>query len=391
MPSQTSKSSLVTKLGSKLAKAVEKHAEDKTEYDVSGNLPGGIEGGIAKLVDCKFVEIAPGKTNAGEILFYAAATVVRPVEVGGQLIKGLRTQINEPLFDTPTRARKTFDEHVEEVMNRLRILKGVKPGQTLEIGVDDLESLAAEVKEEAPYIRFRTWAGSKQTLVNRNGKFFVVGGKTEMGPYKSEDAARAANKYIDREPMVSHYWGEVVDFVPEEGDEVVDESGDAEEVEEEAEEVEEAEEASEDESEDEEEASEGDAEADELDELATQADDGDKDAVKQLKAKAIAAGISKEAMADAENWAAVVEMMRASSDEEEETEEEADEEEEGEDEEDADPEKGDVVNFKPPKAKKAVEAEVLLINAKKQTANVRTVDDRKVFKDVPLAQISKIE
>ncbi|MCK9569135.1 hypothetical protein M0R72_09350 [Candidatus Pacearchaeota archaeon] len=387
MPSQTKKSSLVAKLGSKLKKAVEAHADDETSLDVGGNLPAGIEGGVARVVECKFVEIAPGKTNAGELLFYAAATVLRPAEVNGQLIRGLRTQINEPLFDTPTRSRKTFDDHIQEVMNRLRILKGVKPGEKLEIDVDDLETLAAEIKDEAPCIRFRTWAGSKQELVERGGKFFVTGGRAELGPYKTEAAAKAANPYIGREPMVTHTWGEVVEYVEDEEDAGVvetedeEETTDTEETEEaEAEEVEEDDESeeTEDEAEDEE---------DELTELANKADDGDKAAAKELQAKAIAAGLNKKDVVEAESWAAVVEAMKAETAEE--TEEEADEE-EVEEEEDEAIEKGDVVNFKQPK-KKAVEAEVLLINVKKQTANVRTVDDRKVFKDVPLAQLSEIE
>jgi hypothetical protein len=389
MPSQTKKSGLVAKLGSKLAKAVAAHADDATEVDVSGNLPAGIEGGVAKVVDCKFVEIAPGKTNAGELMFYAAAVVLRPKEVNGRLVKGLRTMINEPLYDTPTRSRKTFDDHVKEVINRLRILKGVKPGQKMEIDVDDLETLAAEIKEEAPCVRFRTWAGNKQELVERGGKFFVTGGRAELGPYKTEAAAKAANPYIGKEPMVTHTWGEVVEFVEDEDDAgVVEAEDDEEETDEKASEdtEEETEDEAADEDADEEEASEDD---DELTELATRADGGDKDAAKALKAKAIAAGISKEDVTNAESWAAVVEAMKAETAEE--TEEEADEEEaEEEAEEDEAIEKGDVVNFKQPK-KKAVEAEVLLINVKKQTANIRTVDDRKVFKDVPLAQISKIE
>lgn len=155
MPKQVTRSGLLGKLGDKLRRAHEAHKGDETTYSQFGDLPPGIENGVAQLVDCKFTQIKEGKNNAGEWMFYAAGVVVLPRSVGGIPIEGLRTQISEPLFDTPNRSRETVAEHLAWIYNQLRLL-GVN---TSEMQVEDLEATAAGIKEIAPYFRFRTWRG----------------------------------------------------------------------------------------------------------------------------------------------------------------------------------------------------------------------------------------
>lgn len=71
------------------------------------------------------------------------------------------------------------------------------------------------------------------------------------------------------------------------------------------------------------------------------------------------------------------------SEDEEDEEEEAEEEEEEEDEQEA-PEKGDVFNYKPKGAKKAIECEVTAVFASKQTCNLKNLTDGKtMYKSVP--------
>src|SRR5690349_21501065 len=119
MPKQTAKSDLFKKLGDKGKAAVREAQTVEVSYDNFGDLPPGINNGVARLVDCKFTQIAEGKQNAGEFMFYAAGVVVAPKEHEGIPVEGLRTQISEPLFDTPTRSRKTVADHLKWIYNEL--------------------------------------------------------------------------------------------------------------------------------------------------------------------------------------------------------------------------------------------------------------------------------
>lgn len=210
-----------------------------------------------------------------------------------------------------------------------------------------------------------------------------------------------------------------------EGTEEVEEEAEEEEVEEEEAEEEEEEEAEEEEV--------------DLDDLAKKADskkNPDEDAAAALNEHAIAAGIEQEDIDNAKNWAAVVEMINAASEgEEEEAEEEAEEEEdlaalgaaadesdadsidrltelaeeagidtdlygtwaelaealapsegeEEEEEEEAEVAVGSIYYYKPPKAKKAIECEVVLVG--KTTVSLKSLDDGKIMKAVPMDEL----
>lgn len=208
MPPQTGKSALAAKLGARGQAAHAKGKDLDVVYDTSGRLPPGIEGGIAQLVDCKFDVIAPGKTGAGEYFFYAAGVVVSPTEFTDKngnkhRIVGQRTSIMEVLYDTPSRSRKTVEDHYLWVLNELKKL-GVDTSQTT---VNDLEAIAAALKKSKPYFKFRTWAGSKQEIEDRGGKYWVG----DKGPYASHDAAQKANPYAGKDPMTNEVWNGVCD------------------------------------------------------------------------------------------------------------------------------------------------------------------------------------
>jgi hypothetical protein len=53
------------------------------------------------------------------------------------------------------------------------------------------------------------------------------------------------------------------------------------------------------------------------------------------------------------------------------------------------PEVGEVWYYKPPKSKKRVEVEVKAVFAGKKTANVKNIDDGKMFKAVPWSELSE--
>lgn len=152
-------------LGGKLQKALKAHKDEESTQEDFGNLPAGIEGGIAQIFDCKIDNYKDGKLK-GKPYFSARASVVAPeffTDEHGvkRKIKGLHTKIGpEPLCDTLDRkgdkARRTLDDHVNWVLKQLRTL-GVDTSEIEED--DDLQAAIDSVKEDEPYITFRTWRG----------------------------------------------------------------------------------------------------------------------------------------------------------------------------------------------------------------------------------------
>lgn len=356
MAKQVKKSSLAAKLGAKGQKAIAAHKSDQTDYGQGGRPPAGIEGGIAQLVDCKFDQYKKGD-NTGEFFFYAAGIIVSPKTHNGAVVEGLRTSIMEPLCDTPTRSRPDVDAHFQWILNEMRKLGADTEGADIE----SIEALAEELKEQKPYFRFRTWKGDPAT----------------SGPYKG------------KEPLTNEVWSGVCEYVPEEGEDedVVDETDE--------------EEAEVEEDEEEEDAEEEEAPAKKLskatkvkaakkqtpEELAELADAGDDDAQAALTKIAEESGVDPEEYG---TWAEVLVAINGEDpeEEEEEDEDEAEEAEEEEDEEQEAPAKGDVYRYKPPKAKKAVECEVMAVFAGKETCNLKNLNDETLYKSVPWSELA---
>ncbi len=266
MAKKRSTSILMRKLGVAGAKAIAAHKDDETTFSGGGNLPEGIDDGVAQLVDCRFGVYKEGN-NKGEHFFLAAGIVVEPNQVGNTRVEGLRTQIMEPVCETPGRSRETIEEHIQWVLNEMRKL-GV---DTSEVDGDNLEETAEALKEEKPYFSFRTWKG------------------------KPTDA------YPD--PRVNEDWRGVCDYVPtDEENEVVETEdasvvGDPEEV-----------------------------EAEDMSELAVDADGGDEAAQTKITDAAEAKGIDADAYA---TWSDVVDAIQGSSETETEPENEGVEPEKG--------------------------------------------------------------
>jgi len=406
MPKQTTKSGLAAKYGSKLASAVSNHGADSTEYSNFGELPGGIRNGVAQLVECKFDTYKKGD-NEGEYYFLAAGTVVSP-ETGpdGAPIIGLRTQIMEPVCDTSKRDGTivTQDEHISVIFNELRKLGADTNG----IGAEQLEEVAAALKEAAPYFRFTT--------------------------SQSEPTAAFPN------PRVWHNWNGVKgleNYSPDGGEAVEDDT--AEEAEEEEAPAPKAAKpvAKKPAPEPEPEAEEDVPFGDDLDDLVAAANGKDKKAAvaatNELSEKAIAAGYSEDEVGESENWEAVAEMIRnpkteggEDSEPEESVDYEAlgkkadkndkaavkalkaaaqaagindddyeswgalatalaeqagDDSSEGDSEEEFTPIMEGIYLWKSPTDKKPREYEVVKINAKNQTVNLKDVDTKKVVND----------
>lgn len=156
MAAQRASGSVFAKLGERGRQA---HAEAVTKpIEVGeGGLPPGIDGGVAQVIAIDFGEFSAG-TNKGKPFFRATAIVEQPVEHAG-LRTFLPNQFGEPLCDTATGKRKTFQEHYDFMVQSIGMLLGVQPGQTLDIGYDDVEPTCQQIVADGPRVRFRTWKG----------------------------------------------------------------------------------------------------------------------------------------------------------------------------------------------------------------------------------------
>lgn len=326
MAKQVAKSSMLSKISNKIKRP---HEDVEVKLPGGGSLPPGIEQGIAKLVDCRFGQYEKGEQK-GEYFFLAAGVVVNPDAHNGIPIKGMRTQIMEPMCDTPTRSRPTIDDHVDWVINQLGMLMGKKPGEKIGIGVDDLESTAQAIKEAAPYFRFRTWQGEPTPQYPNPRTNEVWSGQCEYG---EEEVADDVEDDTANEP---------------EADEPEAEAGEAEaDNEPEADDV---------------------PFGDDLDDLVADASSKDKvakgKATRELEKRAIAAGHTAEDVDGADNWEAVAVWIRegaAPSAEDEPT----------------PPKVKDVYYYAPAGSKKRIEVEVVSVSTKNETATVQDGDTKK--------------
>lgn len=308
MPANKTQSSIMAKLGQKLAQAHETHKADETVYGGGSDLPGGIRGGIAQINECKFGVFGAGTKHAGEYFYYASAIVLSPERHEGHHVKGLRTQVGpEPLCDTPDRggdkSAKTVADHVAFLLNEWRKLgidtKAIKPEQ--------YEAIAESIKKSGKKITFSTNEGSTTQIVQRGGKWVAVqNGKKDLGTYTTEEAAKTAFPNAGKPPMVFHTWGGLfTGELPDAGDGVVDNTAT------------EPTAGGDDQPPSGSEAAAAPADGgdvdDDLDALGVQGDDendpGQSDAQDRLKELAGEAGISEEDVGTADNWTAVAQMI----------------------------------------------------------------------------------
>ena len=399
MPAKKATSGVAAKLAKHgVSKVHEAHKGDEVKIGQGGDIPAGIEGGIAQLSECKFDEFKTGD-NTGELYFFAAGIILEPTVFFNPVtkqkinLKGERTQVGPiPLCETKAKSTgnvTSFEQHYEHMLNELRKL-GV---DTTTISENDLEATAAALKDAAPIFKFRTWAGKPTTEFPN--------------------------------PRTNHDWrGLATDYTGEtSGETAVDDAGVPDDG------------ASE--------PQESDA-APDWDTLAAEADDADnadaKAAQEAINAAALAAGVDQKTINGADSWTAVVALFNGQTPDD--AAEEAKEAGEGEvdydalgelaDAEDdesiaqlddmgkaaglntedskayptwsalaaalkelaggaAEPEflpaKGETYPYKPKGAKKAIEATVLTVNEEAQTATLKGIADKKLYKDVPFAEL----
>jgi hypothetical protein len=423
MPPQQVKSKLVAKLGPRFTKAFDACKDKEVEFSKFGELPQ-IPQGVALLKECQIREYEDGD-NKGKLYWYASGTVLEPTHVGKIKVKGLQTRLSCPLYDTPTRSRKTVEEHVAWVRNQLARLGLNTEGMDAAEFEHAVNTFVPPPDQPPVYFRFSTRKGRKTEIVQENGKWYATDGRQRKGPYVSEEQAKKQNPYAGEEPMTFHEWdGVLEDYEPEEDDETEDDSG-----EEEGEDVGAAIKASPNgaakakpaatpkpapspptrgptkptakkvapapEPEPEEPFSEfGD-----LASLATQANSGDGDAQQALTDMALKAGYTEDDVGGADDWDAVVAMIEnpggggeASSEGDEDEGEETEEEEGAAEEEGWSPKVDEVYTYAPPldpkkpsgKRGKAVACIVSAVDEDKKTVSLKGEKNPKVvYKNVP--------
>jgi len=423
------------KAKSNLDSALRGHAGDETTLSNIGDIPSGIENGIAQLTSIKFGTYESGDME-GEKFFMAGGTVIQPSEVtvdGTKMpIAGMRTQLGpEPLCDTPKRKKVTTDDHVNWMLNQLRLLgldtSFLEESENAEV---DLEEACETLVETAPQFRFRTWA-SKPTKdypnpnTNHTWKGVVEAGENVGEDEELEDeelnaeeadsgdeeaqlaiTAKAKSLGIDPEDEAFEDWASVIEAIEKKskakskpkskGKKVAkkkmtnkelgavadkDEDSDvmqalsnlAREVEIDENDFETWEElgAALDEHTEEEEPAEDEAEYEEEEEETPSpeflAEQADEEDEGAIDALTEMAEEYELDPNEYETWADLVEAFPADEEEEEED--------------SVEPEKGEVYMYTPPRMKKAIECEVTYVARSKQTVNLLG-ENEKVYKNI---------
>lgn len=305
---------------------VKARAGDETSYGYQ-DLPGGLTG-IAQLVDCRFDLYKKG-ANKDEPFFYAAGVLVAVDQSQYQHLVGQRTSVTMAACATKKQNGEVTsqEDNVASIMNEMRKL-GASTAEVNDAG--DLEVIAAGLLEVKPFFRFSTSQAAPTTQYPNPRVWHNWNGVKGLENYSSPEADGAVQDD-----------GDSADD-SDSGDEAPPESAD---------------------------------EGDDVRTLAGAADDGDAAAAAQLTEMAVQAGISEDDVANAASWSAVADMIQgAGSDEGDNAAKE--------------PEVGEVWDYKPPKAKKAVSCEVVAVNAKASTVNLKNLDDNKtVYKGVKFTDL----
>lgn len=339
-----------SKLAGKISRsAFEKHKSDPTAY-ADMRVPPGIEAGVAELIECTIKTYEDGK-DKGKPYFLKGGVVRHPKEHDNLRVDGIQFYKREPLYDTPDaqgeNARKTEDEHVAYMLNDLRVL-GL---DTDELQLEDLEGAMEELKNSRVFFRFRSWIGTK-SFRGRPPTPQVTWLAVEPN-YQEDDE------------------GEVVE--DEEEEEVEEETGDEEE--------------------EEDEEPENDEDDQNLDQLGAAAEEGDDDAQTKLFKLAEDSGADMDAVNETETWMEVVDLIKEAQEEgdEGEEDEESEEEESEEEEEEFVPEKGEYYKYKPPRARKSSEHEVISVAVTKQTVSLKALETGKVYKGVSWDELEDLD
>lgn len=370
-----------------LGSILKKRGKDKTVYDTSAGLPPGIKNGIASLAEGAIGKYKSG-VNKGKLYLRLAGTVLSPSSVtfspkfwdpeegktGGVVtgkpetvqVKGLRTQIMLALCATGKGDKaKTEEDNVAKALNELRKIGGEDCTEDLS-SEQDLVDLIESLVEDGVNFKFNTSASTPNEAYpdatvweNWNGS---KGVDQELEGDEDEDDDELEDETDDDDDETEEDDGEEDDDGEGDDDEPEEDDGDGED--------------------EDEEAPFGDS--DELEELADKAEEDDEEAQEALVEKATEAGVDEGVINDEDTtWHQLANSIR-----EIESSEEEDDDDEEEEEEELVPEKGEVYSFRPPRAKKDVEVEVVSVVKSKKICKLKT-DAGKIYSNIPWSKLKE--
>ncbi len=373
MPVQKSKSTLFDRLGGakRFGKIVKDHAHDPIRGGMS-DLPPNIKNGVARLTKLYIAQYVTGD-NKGKDYLRGEAVVLGPKKTrdGDRMvaIEGLTTTLG-PLALCETK-NASEEDNVTRALEEIKKL-GVTADELAEQGSEEggIEAMLEALVEAEPFVRFSTSPKFAQDDVKKEreptGSWQNWNGV--LADYDSGATEDVEDSTGGREPKADVEEDELTSGkangklpakkgkAPVE-DEPADDEPDL------------------------------DALAEKADEQ--EDDDEQQEARKTLTELGVAAGLSKKWISDvAKSWTAVAEKIKeksGSSDEPEET---------AEPEEDApyEPSKDDIVKYKGKKDKKPMEYEVLAVDKRKKTCELKSIDDGKTkYVGVPWDEVEASE
>ena len=329
-----------TKKSGLLGSSLKKHANDETTYGLDfSNLPGGITGGVAKLVEAKIGVFKTGD-NKGEKHVFLSGTVVEPKKAMNE-VKAWKDDRVVTVSNTEMEVEGLFTKQTLPLCEVTR-----KNGDVVELD-DNVESALNEV---------RKLGGEDCTEGIESPEDLIE----VLNSLKGEDiyfkfsttASDPSAEYPDK-PRIWHNWRGSTDYVEDDDDSTVDDT------------------------EDDDDDDDDDSEEFSLLELGKRADDEDESCQLKLQELAEKAGIDAD---DYPKWSEVAEALESDDDDEEDDPEDDDE--------PVTPKKGEVFKYKPPRARKATDSEVMAVFSGKETCNLKNLDTGKTYKGVAWGELT---
>jgi hypothetical protein len=187
----------------KLNKSLATHAGDETTVSQEYiDLPPGIQGGVATLVEAKLGVYQSGD-NQGKQFMYLAGVVVEPIEhtynpkilINGKVetqeavtvrVLGQRTSLMIPWCDTTNRKEEitSADDHIADSLNRLRQLGADTSDVKTE---EDLEAVFEALIKVKPVFKFGTRASNPTAQFPESRTWESWHGNEGLEDYESPD------------------------------------------------------------------------------------------------------------------------------------------------------------------------------------------------------------
>lgn len=360
------------------------------EVEVKGGfLPKGINNGVAQLNSICFIKVPPKQKGQKEYYRFEVRGITKePKTFDNQPIAGKPVIIRVDFIETKDGREgnrkwkgKTIADRAKQMQDILKLLKGENLNDTDDY--DDVDGLLEELLENKPHFSYRTWA-MEATKANPNPRvnIDITGLVSDYEDSDDDDEDVEVEEDDDDSSDSSDDDDSDDDSDDSDSDDDSDDSDDSDDDDSD----------SSDDSDDSDEDSDDEEAEEEIDFLALgkSADKNNKKAKAQLTELAGEADLDTE---DYKTWTLLAKALKKkaeeeSSDDDDDADDSDDSDDDSDDsEEDSPPSKGDSMKYKPPKARKAIDVEVIKVNVKKEVADVKALDSDKKYTAVPFSEL----